>query len=73
MTRRLDDMKIELPDPLVVAILRTKTPGERMNMAADAWDFAREWIAAAVRSQHPDWAPHEVDREVARRLLGEST
>ncbi|HUS93389.1 MAG TPA: hypothetical protein VM695_16145 [Phycisphaerae bacterium] len=71
MTYRLDDGQIEVLDPLRVAVLRAMTPGERMNLAAEAWTFAREWIAAAVRSQHPDWDPSAVEPEVSRRLLGE--
>ena len=67
-----EDLRIEAVDDDMAAVLRSKTPGQRMAIALGAWGFAQEWIRAGVRSQHADWPPAEVDREVCRRLLGDT-
>ncbi len=70
--RRLDEGQIEVVDEAVAEILRKKTPGQRMSMVADAWDFAREWIESGLRSNHPDWDESDVRKELSRRLLNET-
>ncbi len=70
MKYRLDDGQIEVVDDAIAEVLRQKTPGERMLLATEAWRFARQWITAAVSSQHPDWDEAAVQNEVNRRLLG---
>src|SRR5438552_3743264 len=37
-----------------------------------AWELARDRLAAFFTAQHPEWAPGEVRRQVARRLSRES-
>jgi len=66
---RLDVGQIEVVDEAVAAMLRTKTPAERVAMANAAHRLARAILTAQVQRQHPDWAEPEVQREVARRLL----
>jgi len=73
MKWRLDDGQIEVPDDETVAVLRTKTPGERFLMVGEMWRFARFWITAAVRSQHLEWLEDAVQAEVSRRLSGGAT
>ena len=68
MPWRLDSGPIEVVDEEVAAILRRKTPAERIALAASAHRTAREMLAARIRSQHDDWADERIDREVARRL-----
>ena len=46
-----------------------KTPAERVDMIAQAWDFAQTWIRAAVRAEKQDWDESAVQAEVSRRLL----
>ncbi len=70
MKRRLDHGQIEVVDDLVGDALRRKTPGERMGMVFQAWRFARTWVRAAVKSQHPNWDESQVDAEVSRRMSG---
>ena len=70
MKWRLDDGQIEVVDEAVAEALRRKTPGERMAMTCRAWEFARTWVRAAVKSQHPDWDERAVEAEVRRRLSG---
>jgi hypothetical protein len=59
---------VERIDPQVAAILRHKTPAEKLEMAFGMWRFARDTIRRVVAMQHPDWTPEEVQRETARRL-----
>lgn len=66
--RKIDWWRIEVVDEEVAAILRTKTPAERIAMAAAAHRTARAIFTARVQSQHPDWTDEQVQREVARRL-----
>jgi hypothetical protein len=73
MTRRIDPRNIEVVDDDLAEVLRQKTPAERIAMAADANETARELMAAGIRRYHPDWSDIQVDREVARRMLGEAT
>lgn len=68
MKWRLDPGQIEVVDEAVAAVLRTKTPAERIAIAADAFETARAMTTARVREQHPSWDPEQVSREVARRL-----
>jgi hypothetical protein len=70
MKWRLDDGQIEVVDEAVAEALRRKTPGERMLMTFQAWEFARVWVRAAVKSQHPEWDERAVQAEVRRRLSG---
>jgi hypothetical protein len=68
MKWRLDPGQIEVVDEAMAAILRQKTPAERIAMAADAHRTARLLLTAQVRRQHPEWIDEQVQREVARRL-----
>jgi F0F1-type ATP synthase epsilon subunit len=63
---------IELVDPDMVRILRSKTPAERLAIAWGMWTFARDTLRRSVAAQHPDWSEIEVNREAARRLVYES-
>ena len=65
---RLDKGQIELMDPAMAEIMRSKTPSERLAIADGMWRFAHELILNWLRSQHPDWDQAQIDREVARRL-----
>ena len=65
---RLDPGQIEVMDEAVAAILRQKTPAERIALASAAHRTARLLLAAQVRRQHADWTDAQIDQEVARRL-----
>lgn len=58
---------VVLDEPMA-AILRQKTPAERLAMADAMWRFDRDTIRVNLRREHPDWAEEAIDREVARRL-----
>lgn len=58
----------EVLDDRTAAILRAKTPAERLAIAFGLWRFARQLILANIEHQHPDWVPERVRLEVARRM-----
>jgi len=59
---------IEVIDDKVAAILRSKTPGERLAIADGMWKFAWQMIRAITAREHPEWTDDEIDRHVARRM-----
>ena len=56
-------------DEAVIAILRRKTPAERIAMCHLATKRMRLLIAIAIRREPPDWHEPAVQRELARRWL----
>jgi len=68
MKWRLDSGQIEVLDEALAAVLRRKTPAEKVQMIAAAHRTARQLIRAGVRHQHPDWDDVRVEAEVLRRL-----
>ncbi len=68
MTFEIDDGPIDALDDAIAAILRRKTPAERVAMIGDAHRTMRLVVAAEVRSRHPEWNEPAVLAEVARRM-----
>ena len=68
MRWRLDPGQIEVVDEAVAAVLRAKTPAERIGIAAAAHRTARLMTEAQVRRMLPGLNDEGVRREVARRL-----
>ncbi len=66
MTRRT--FTDEILDDRVAAILRRKTPAERLEMTFAMWRLAQELVRGAVRAEHPAWSEEEIRRETARRM-----
>ena len=62
--------RFELLDERQAAIYRTWTPARRLKAVDDEMRFVRLLLAGVVASQHPDWEEGEVQREIARRILG---
>jgi len=56
-----------LSEPMA-AILRAKTPAERLAMALRSWTFIRNMIRRTAAHQHPEWSDGEVERHVAQRM-----
>ena len=50
------------------AMLRAKTPAERIEALRGMWRFGRALTEAGVRRQHTDWDDRQVAAEVARRV-----
>ena len=61
-------MKIERLDPLVARILRDKSGMERLRLAHEAWELARDRLTEFIRARHPDWTEGQIRDEVAKRL-----
>ena len=55
------------------AILRPKTPAERIEMAFGCNRTARLLIEGGLRTIHFDWTDEQVQAEIARRMLGGTT
>ncbi len=60
---------IESLDEQMVAILREKTPAERLRIAHDMWSHARQLMLSVIKAENADWTTEQVQREAARRLF----
>ena len=68
MTWRLDPGQIEVLDDATAAMLRTKTPAERVAMTAALNRTARLLMAAGERLRHPEWTEEQVQAAVVARM-----
>jgi hypothetical protein len=66
MNRR--PVHFEMIDDQMAAVLRAKTPAERIGMVSAANRTARILAAAGVRYLHPDWTETQVLDEVIKRV-----
>ena len=64
----LQRVRVERLDPEVARILRGKSGMERLRLAHEAWELARDRLTAFFRARHPDWDSDLIAREVAKRL-----
>ncbi len=64
-TRHADDLRI--------SILRHLTGEQRLQIALEMSDLARELCLAGLRSRHPDWSDSELKREFIRRMIAPVT
>lgn len=71
-SRALEMERIEVVDHALAAVLRAKPGMERLRLAHEAWELARERLAAFLSARHPEWDREEVGRQVAKRLAHES-
>jgi len=60
-------LAVNTNDPMI-AVLRCKSPAERLAIAHGMWSHARRVILNIVRTEHPEWTAQQVNQEVARRL-----
>ena len=49
-----------------VEILRRSSGAQRLQIALELTDMAREFARAGIRNRHPDWSDAEVSREMLR-------
>jgi hypothetical protein len=61
-------LQFEMVDDAMAAVLRTKTPAERLAISNGMWRSARRMIDAILRKEHPDLSDEAIQREVARRM-----
>ena len=59
---------VELLDEAMAAVLRDKTPAQRLAISNGMWRSARWMIEAVLRKEHPDWSADAIQQEVARRM-----
>ncbi len=73
MIRAVPDLSaLEVVHPRVATALRAKSGSERLRLAHESWELARERLSAFFAATHPDWDAARIARGVARRLLGDS-
>lgn len=65
----LDYRRIEVVDPQMAEIYRSKTVAEKLDLVQQAHRTACQLLAMGIRIQHPEFDESEVNQEVARRLL----
>ncbi len=70
MPPSLDPRNIEVIDDALAAVLRLKTPAERIAMIGSANRTARMIAAAGVRYQHPDCNEAKIQNDVIMRVCG---
>jgi len=64
--------QIEAVHPEVARALRARSGMERLRLAHEEWEMARDRIALYLAARHPGWSQQEVQQQVARRLLDDS-
>ena len=52
----------------MAAILRSKSPAERLAIAFGMWRFARDLIERTSRAQHPEWTEAELPAHGAENV-----
>ena len=65
---RLDKGQIECLDETMIAVYKQKSPAERIRIASDMRESARQLINDTIRAFHPEWAEDKIHNEIARRL-----
>ena len=50
-------------------IFRQMDPADKLNLVAQLHMQAREWKKAALRAQHHDWTPEQIDQRVREVFL----
>ena len=65
--------RIEAVHPEVARALRAKSGMERLRLAHETWELTRQRLAAYLTARHPEWSEAEIEQEVARRLLHDSS
>ena len=61
--------RVEAVHPEVARALRARSGMERLRLAHETWEIARDRLAAYLAARHPACSPEEIQRRVARRLL----
>ena len=60
---------LNMVDPQMAEIYRSKTVTQRIQMMLDANATMRLLIAGTLQTQHPEWNEQTINREVAKRML----
>lgn len=62
------ELRIELPDDEMVAVLRTLSGADRLRIAGGMFRAARRMLESDLAARHPEWDEQQVRAEAARRL-----
>jgi hypothetical protein len=65
---RTDTLNPEIVDDEMAAVLRGKTPVERLRVAFGLWTSTKNMLERLLKSQHPDWDDRAIKAEAARRM-----
>lgn len=65
--------RIEVVDDAMAEIYRSRTPAERLAMIFAGNRTMRLRLEGHLRTYHSDWTDAEINREIARRMLGGTT
>jgi hypothetical protein len=63
-----DPRRWEMVDDAMAAILRQKTPAQRLAIADGLWRSARRILRAQLKKDHPNWTDEQINCELARRM-----
>jgi hypothetical protein len=58
----------EVVSDAMAAILRSKTPTERLAIGFNLWTFAQTMLRETLRRDNPQWDVAELTRQIARRM-----
>lgn len=64
------EIRFEMIDDEMAAVLRQKTGAEKMKIADAMFRSAQILIAVSVRMKNPNWSDERVQSEVSRRTSG---
>ena len=64
----IEKRNIEILDEQLIKVLKEKTPQQRLIIAFNMWDSAKNLLTTYLESTHSDWNEKEIHREVIKRL-----
>ena len=65
------EIAVEVIDDEFAALLRSRTPEERLRAAAAHARYLRRALRSPLESLHPEWSPEQLQSELTRRYLGQ--
>ena len=65
------EIVVEVVDEEFAALLRSRTPEQRLKAAAAHARYLRRVLKSQLQSRHPEWSAEQLHHELARRYLGE--
>ena len=64
----IDIRNIEVLDDLMIEVLKTKTPQQRLAIAFGMWSSAKKQLTSYLRGRYPGWDEKKIHQEVVKRL-----
>ncbi len=61
---------VEVMEPMMVEVMRNKSPSERLAIGFRMWDSALAIVTASVRRQNPQWSEGKLQEEISIRMRG---